>query len=139
MKLKKIAFYLYVFLLSISLMQCSSAEKSKLEEIAEKKLPKGDGKKEEFVDPVQAMVAEIEVIEGVQKFVYYKVDVENKWYEEGLLGYVFNDIEMKKKVAKFKVVKIQNKFSKGEILELYFPIKQSAIVFIEVDPRKVIK
>lgn len=113
---------------------CSSEQKVELEEVKAKKLPKDDK-----IPPIVAMITEIEEVKGVQKYIYVKIPSDNKWYEEGLFGFIYNDVEKKELVGKFKVTKIHKHFTIGEILELHYPIKPKAIIVIEVDPRHLIK
>jgi hypothetical protein len=122
------------FSLLLSLSFCSSEQKVELEEVKAKKLPK-----EEKIPPIISMITEIEEVKGVQKYIYVKIANDNQWFEEGLFGLIYNDVEKKELVGKFKVTKIHKHFTVGEIQELYYPIKANAIIVIEVDPRHLIK
>lgn len=133
-KINKILHLLFALFLLISFSSCSSEQKVELEEVEAKKLPK-----EEKIPPIIAMITEIEEVKGVQKYIYVKIPSDNQWYEEGLMGLIYNDVEKKELVGKFKVTKIHKHFTVGEILELHYPIKPKAIVVIEVDPRYLIK
>jgi hypothetical protein len=133
-KIEKFIYFATAFFLVVSLSLCSSEQKVELEEVEAKKLPK-----EEKIPPIISMITEIEEVRGVQKYIYVKIPSDNQWYEEGLFGLIYNDVEKKELVGKFKVTKIHKNFTVGEILELHYPIKPKAIIVIEVDPRYLIK
>jgi len=105
-----------------------------LESVSSEKIP--DVPK---LEAVTAMIIEIEEVKGEQKFIYIKLGKDNEWYEEGQIGFIFNDVEKKKKIGKFKVIEIFDKFSKGEVLELSYKIDPKGVVEIEVDPRFLTK
>ena len=106
----------------------------KLEEIKTQKIP--DVKK---LPPLRGMVTEIELENGEQRYIYIKLGDENEWYKVGLFGFVFNDVAMTEKIAKFEVVEVYKNYSKGKILELNYVIKERAIVEVEIDPRFLTK
>ncbi|MCP4133334.1 MAG: hypothetical protein GY754_20365 [bacterium] len=105
-----------------------------LEEIKSEKIPEV-----KRLAPLVGMITEIEEVRGEQKFIYIKLGRNNEWYKAGYIGFVYNDVKMTEKVAKFRVVKLYDKFSKGEILELNYTIDPKAIVSVEVDPRFLTK
>jgi hypothetical protein len=125
--------YLLLTFCLLFVLSCSSNE-VKLVEITSEKIP--DVKK---VPPVEAMIVEVEIVKGEQKYIYIKIGSDNEWFKEGLFGYIYNDVGMKDKIGKFKVIEVYNKRAKGEIIELGYTIEAGARVFIEVDPRFLIK
>ena len=127
-------FVLFVLILPFVLHCGAKHEPVKLEEIKTQKIP--DVKK---LPPLRGMITEIELENGEQRYIYIKLGDENEWYKAGLLGFVFNDVAMTEKIAKFEVVEVYKNYSKGKILELNYVIKERAIVEVEIDPRFLTK
>ncbi|MCL1833877.1 MAG: hypothetical protein FWG49_05175 [Leptospirales bacterium] len=109
-------------------------EPVKLEEIKTQKIP--DVKN---LPPLRGMVTEVELENGEQRYIYIKLGDANEWYKEGLLGFVFNDVAMTEKIAKFEIIEVYKNYSKGKILELNYVIKEKAVVEVEIDPRFLTK
>ncbi|MCL1864443.1 MAG: hypothetical protein FWF73_01380 [Spirochaetes bacterium] len=128
-------FVILFFVMVTFVLQCGSKPESvKLEEIKTQKIP--DVKK---LPPLRGMVTEVELENGEQRYIYIKLGDANEWYKVGLLGFVFNDVAMTEKIAKFEVVEVYQNYSKGKILELNYIIKEKAIVEVEIDPRFLTK
>lgn len=136
MPMKKHNFYI-IFVVCAALvldMHCAGPAVIKLEEVKTQKTP--DVKK---LPPLRGMVTEIEELKGEQAFIYIKLGDSNEWYKKGLIGFVFNDVAMTEKIAKFEVIEVYPNYSKGKILELNYIIKDKAIVEVEIDPRFLTK
>lgn len=112
---------------------CATETEIVLPEVKSQKMP--EVKK---VPPVVAVVIEVEEFKGEQKYIYIKMTSDNEWCSNGFIGLIFNDVGMKEKIGKFKVVQIFKNRLKGEILELGYPVKPGSRVVIEVDPRFLI-
>jgi hypothetical protein len=127
---------LFVLLCAVSslFISCAKPEAIKLEEIKTQKIP--DVKK---LPPLRGMITEIESVNGEQKYIYIKLGSSNEWYKVGLIGFVYNDVALTEKIAKFQVVEVYPNYSKGEILEMNYTIKDKAVVEIEIDPRFLTK
>jgi len=121
-------------IVSLVFVNCSTPKTIKLEEIKTQKIP--DVKK---LPPLRGMISEIEEVKGEQKYIYIKLGNSNEWYKMDLIGFVFNDVAMTEKIAKFKVIEVYPNYSKGEIIELNYIIKDKAIVEVEIDPRFLTK
>lgn len=126
---KVLALNLVILLLVIVSGGCAK-QPVVLEEVKTEKVP--EVKK---LPPLRGMVTEIELVKGEQKFIYMKMGAPSEWYKVGLIGYVYNDVAMTEKIAKFEVVEVYENFSKGKILELNYTIIPKAVVEVEVDPR----
>ena len=128
-------FVILFFVILPFLSQCNGkTEPIKLEEIKTQKIP--DVKK---LPPLRGMVTEVELESGEQRYIYIKLGDSNEWYKVGLIGFVFNDVAMTEKIAKFEVVEVYQNYSKGKIIELNYVIKEKAIVEVEIDPRFLTK
>jgi hypothetical protein len=130
----RVILILFLCIASFLSLQCAKPEVIKLEEIRTQKVP--DVKK---LPPLRGMVAEIELVNGEQKYIYIKLGDSNEWYKKDLIGFVFNDVAMTEKIAKFQVVEVYPNYSKGIILELNYTIKDKAVVEVEIDPRFLTK
>jgi hypothetical protein len=128
------AVVLFVAMLPFVLQCGAKPEPIKLEEIRTQKIP--DVKR---LPPLRGMITEIELENGEQRYIYIKLGNENEWYKEGLVGFVFNDVAMTEKIAKFEIVEVYKNYSKGRILELNYVIKERAVVEVEIDPRFLTK
>jgi len=128
-------FVILLFVILPFILQCGgNSVPVKLEEIKTQKIP--DVKK---LPPLRGMITEIELENGEQRYIYIKLGDANEWYKVGLLGFVFNDVAMTEKIAKFEVIEVYKNYSKGKILELNYVIKEKAIVEVEIDPRFLTK
>lgn len=95
--------------------------------------------KEDKIPGLVGMIKEIEVIRGEQKFIYVNIGNTRKGYKKGLYGKIYNDAERKVEVGKCVVVEVYSKLSKLEIVELNYSIVANGVVYVEVDPRYLIK
>lgn len=134
MKIFKFFVFFLLCVVSLLFISCSKPEVIKLEEVTTQKIP--DVKK---LPPLRGMITEIESVNGEQKYIYIKLGSSNEWYKVGLIGFVYNDVAMTEKIAKFQVVEVYPNYSKGEILEMNYIIKDKAVVEVEIDPRFLTK
>lgn len=95
--------------------------------------------KEDKIPGLVGMIKEIEVIRGEQKFIYVNLGKNRKGYKKGLYAYIYNDAERKVQVGKCVVVEVYSKLSKLQIVELNYSIVSNGVVYVEVDPRYLIK
>ncbi|WP_020614515.1 hypothetical protein [Sediminispirochaeta bajacaliforniensis] len=90
------------------------------------------------VEPVYVVgrIAEIEVVQGVQKYLYIKLPEEAQGIKPGLVGEVFSDSSFETSVGNFKIVQEFPGYYYAEILDLIYTIDRNATVRIEVPPEE---
>lgn len=82
---------------------------------------------------ISSGVAEVEEIDGVQKFFYIKLGYSRAGIKQQMEGKIFNDLDQKEQIGTFKLVEVFKDFSKAQILELNFKLTNDATVLFEIE------
>lgn len=106
-------------------------ELEELEPLPEKKVKVVEAPK--VYDKIVASVAEVEEIDGVQKYFYIKLGYSKEGIVRNLNGKIFNDMDQKEQIGTFKLVEVFKSFSKAQITELNFKLNSSATVLFEIE------
>lgn len=86
-------------------------------------------------DYIVSSVAEVEEIDGVQKYFYIKLGYSKEGITRNMEGKIFNDMEQKEQIGTFKLVEVFKSFSKAQITELNFKLSNSATVQFEIEKK----
>lgn len=108
-------------------------EIAELEPLPEKKVVVVEKPKE--YEYIVASVAEVEEVDGVQKYFYIKLGYSKEGIERNMEGKIFNDLEQKEQIGTFKLVEVFKSFSKAEVTELNFKLNNSATVLFEIEKK----
>lgn len=84
---------------------------------------------------IVSSVAEVEEIDGVQKYFYIKLGYSKQGIVRNLNGKIFNDMDQKEQIGTFKLVEVFKSFSKAQITELNFKLNSSATVLFEIEKK----
>lgn len=90
--------------------------------------------KDERIPPAICMIKEIETYSGIQKNIYVALG-NKKGIKKDLMGYIYNDPQMKELVGKAQVTEVYSNIIKLKIIETSYKVDIKGIVLIEVDPR----
>ena len=82
---------------------------------------------------ISSGVAEVEEIDGVQKFFYIKLGYSRAGIQQHMEGKIFNDLDQKEQIGTFKLVEVFKDFSKAQIIELNFKLNSDATVLFEIE------
>lgn len=78
-------------------------------------------------------VAEVEEVDGVQKYFYIKLGYSREGLVRDLHGKIYNDVERKEQIGTFKLIEVFMSFSKAKILELNFKLNSEATIVFEIE------
>lgn len=91
--------------------------------------------KEKEYDYIVSSVAEVEVVDGVQKYFFIKLGYAKEGIKNNMEGKIFNDVKQEELIGKFKLIEVYKNFSKALITELNFKISNDATVLFEIEKK----
>lgn len=100
------------------------------EEVVEVKTEVDDEKESVYVT---SGIAEIEVVSGVQRFLYLRIGSEQKGISPEAEGIIYSDASKSEEIGRCSLVEIYSGFSKAQITDLSFKISIDAVVSFQVE------
>ena len=95
---------------------------------------------------ITASISEIEAVNGQPRVIFFGLGSKNKKaqydsgaFRPGVMGYIFSDSTLQKRIGKFQVLLIHQTLSKAKIIEVTDMVTQKCWVLIEMDSRYQIR